>query len=208
MADTQEINTIWKELKQLATQTTAIEAEKERLIGWLTFYKNRAESVSNEISRRKESPELYPPAAGAGTIDDLIEETNKLNDLIKDVINDINNFDQPIEDIKESRSQLLFIVADTFGLDTLKKIRADIWKEMNNHNRLQHEAYKAQKERYEQCKHTFGFTPDDRAFIAHHKALNEAHIKFWNLLCDQLTMLCELITELDPSDEDFGLDEA
>ena len=207
MADTQEITTLWSELKRLDSETTIINKEKERIIGWLTYYKNRVESLEDEINRRKEFPERYPFAAGAGTIDDIIKETNSFNEEITNLEKTIADFDQPVEDIEESRQQLLFIVADKFGLETLKQMRTAVGKEMAKHNRLQHEAYEAQKERYENCKRTFGFTPDDRVFIAHHKNLNQTHIDKWISMCDQRTMLCELITALDPTDEDYGLDE-
>jgi hypothetical protein len=78
---------------------------------------------------------------------------------------------------------------------------------MAKHNRLQHEAYEAQKKRYENCKRKTGFTPDDRAFIALNKGLNEAHTDEWLALCDKRQQLCELIDALDPDDEDLGLDE-
>lgn len=193
---------MWTELNQLTAQEAAIEAEKERIIGWLNLYKNKVDNLNTEIARRKESPEMYPLAAGAGTIEDITKEITSFGEEIAKLEGEIADFNQPIEDIEESRNQLLFILTDK-----LKDMRTAIGKEMEKHNRLQHEAYKAQKERYENCKHKLGFTPDDRAFIAHYKSLNQTHIDKWILMCDQRTKLCEMIASLDPTDEDFGLDE-
>lgn len=207
MTDTQEITALWDELTKFDNKSNLIKAEKERLNGWLTFYKNRIGKLEDEIEDRKNSPEKYPLAAGAGTIEDVIKDINKFKEDITNLENQIADFDQPTEDVEESRDQLLFIIADKIGLEALKQMRTAVGKEMSKDCRLQHEAYQAQKERYEDCKRTFGFTPDDRAFIAHNKNKNQAHIDKWMKLCDQRNMLCELISALDPSDEDFGFDE-
>lgn len=207
MTDTQEITALWDELTKFDNKSNLIKAEKERLNGWLTFYKNRIGKLEDEIEDRKNSPEKYPLAAGAGTIEDVIKDINKFKEDITNLENQIADFDQPTEDVEESRDQLLFIIADKIGLEALKQMRTAVGKEMSKDCRLQHEAYQAQKERYEDCKRTFGFTPDDRAFIAHNKNLNQAHIDKWMKLCDQRNVLCELISALDPSDEDFGFDE-
>lgn len=195
------------ELNNFTAQINAIKAEKERNIAWLEYHKTRIDSLNSEIIRRTESPELYPLGAGAGTIDDVKREINSFKAEMSRLESEIADFDQPLEDIEESRHQTLFTLADKIGLETLKKERTAIGKEMAKHNRLQHEAYEAQKERYENCKKTFGFTPDDRSFIAYHKSLNEAHMDAWNKLCDKRHELCELIDALDPDDEDLGLDE-
>lgn len=207
MTDTQEITALWDELTKFDNKSNLIKAEKERLNGWLTFYKNRIGKLEDEIEDRKNSPEKYPLAAGAGTIEDVIKDINKFKEDITNLENQIADFDQPTEDVEESRDQLLFIIADKIGLEALKQMRTAVGKEMSKDCRLQHEAYQAQKERYEDCKRTFGFTPDDRAFIAHNKNKNQAHIDKWMKLCDQRNVLCELISALDPSDEDFGFDE-
>lgn len=207
MTDTQEITALWGELTKFDNESNLIKAEKERIMGYLNYSKDKVRAIEDEIERRKESPEKYPVAAGAGTIEYLIGELNLLKEYITSLENEIANFDQPMEDVEESRDQLLFIIADKIGLEALKQMRTIVGKEMSKDCRLQHEAYQAQKERYEECKRTFGFTPDDRAFISHNKNKNQAHIDKWMKLCDQRNVLCELISALDPSDEDFGFDE-
>jgi chromosome segregation ATPase len=188
-----EINNLRREYNNYTVQINAIKAKKEHLLGHIAY-------LNNEIENRNKFPERYPFGAGAGTIQDVKNEISTVEDEIADC-------EQPLEDLEESQHQLLFVMADKIGLDELKKQRTAVGKEMAKHNRLQHEAYEAQKERYENCKNTFGFTPDDRAFIAHHKALNEAHMDEWNRLGDKRQQLVEMIDALDPNDEDLGLDE-
>lgn len=207
IADELEMNDLRSQLSKLAAQISAIKAEKERVIKKIEERKNQIAGLIDEIKYRKESPELYPLGAGAGTISDVENEIALIEADISNLENEAAEFDQPIEDFEESRDQILFVMADKIGLETLKKQRTAIGKEMAKHNRLQHEAYKLQKERYEKCKRTTGFTPDDRAFIAHYKGLNEDHTDEWLELCDKRHKLCELIDALDPNDEDLGLDE-
>jgi hypothetical protein len=78
---------------------------------------------------------------------------------------------------------------------------------MSKYYRLQKEAYDLQKERYTECKKTFGFTPEDREFIAHHTNVNKEHWAEWDKLRINRDNLCELISVLDPDDQDHGFDE-
>ena len=202
-----EINGLRNELNKLAADIEGVKAEKARIMTWLDFYQRRVECANNEIADRMENPERYPLAAGAGTIEHLQKDIQSFMAEISRIENEIADFDQPIEDLEESRHQTLIALADKIGLEDLKKQRTAIGKEMAKHSRLQHEAYKTQKERYENCKNTFGFTPDDRKFIEYHKSLNAQHMDEWIRLCDKRHEICELIDALDPSDEDLGLDE-
>lgn len=207
IADELEMNDLRSQLSELAAQIKAIKAEKERVIKKIEERKNQIAGLIDEIKYRKESPELYPFGAGAGTISDVENQIELIETEVSTLEDEAADFDQPIEDFEETRHQVLFVMADKIGLDTLKMRRTAIGKEMAKHNRLQHEAYKLQKERYEKCKHKTGFTPDDRAYIAHHTGLNKDHTDEWLELCDKRHELCELIDALDPNDEDLGLDE-
>ena len=207
IADELEMNDLRSQLSELAAQIKAIKAEKERVMKKIVGHKDQIARLKDEIERRKESPELYPLGAGAGTIADVENDIESLETKVSTLEDEAADFDQPIEDFEETRHQVLFVMADKIGLETLKKQRTAIGKEMAKHNRLQHEAYKLQKERYEKCKRKTGFTPEDRAYIAHFKGLNEDHTDEWLELCDKRHELCELIDALDPNDEDLGLDE-
>lgn len=198
----QEITSLFIEVNNVTERKKALKGKKKANKDWLNFFYNRLEGLKGELSRRKENPERYPLAAGAGTIDDIIKSIAETEMAIEEIKNELEGMDQAIDDVDEERDQLLFVIADK-----LKEMRTAVGKEMAKHNRLQHEAYKAQKERYENCKRRFGFTPDDRAFIAHHKNNNQTHIDEWISLCDKRNMLCQIISALDPNDEDFGLDE-
>lgn len=195
------------QLTELDARIEAIKEKKDNVMAKIVRLKAEMSRMTDEIEDRKNYPRKYPVGAGAGTISDVEEQIDAIESEIQFLEEKAADYDQPIDDYEETRDQILYVMADMIGLEELKKQRTAIGKEMAKHNRLQHEAYEAQKKRYENCKRNTGFTPDDRAFIAHHKGLNEAHSDNWLRLCDKRQELCELIEALDPNDEDLGLDE-
>jgi hypothetical protein len=222
-------NAVTEQVEEMAARIAAIRKEKTRTleemrnavpqntlaIEQLEYY---ITSMKKEIEDRRENPLRYPIGAGAGTIEyversiqDYMNKIAYLRTQEKNAHLEIeersDEFDQEIDDVEETRDQLLHVIADKIGLENLKNERTLIGKEMSKYNRLQREAYELQKERYENCKSTFGFRPDDRDFIETHKALNEQYKNTWNELSRKRDQLCELIDTLDSADIDDGFDE-
>lgn len=178
-------------------------------------------SMKKEIGDREIHPEWYKVSAGAGTMEDLDKHikntTTALFNLQKDleIYNElVNEYDDrereatnTIEDLEDQRDDLLHQIADMIGLENLNNERKKIGKEMAKHFRIQRDSYELQKERYESCKRTFGFTPEDREFIAHHTGVKEEHQAIWERLRIRREELCELIDALDPNFVDHGYDE-
>ena len=211
---TEEMNDLRNQLSELVAQIMAIKTEKDRVAKKIVDRKNHVSRLNAEIEHRKQFPDMYPVGAGAGDISSVEEEIEIIEAEIAVLEDEAADFDQPIEDLEETRDQMMFIMADN-----LKEKRTAIGKEMSKHSRLQHEAYETQKARYKKCKELFEeknpgvefkykfLRQEDRDFIERHKELNEYHKDEWIKLCDQRHELCERIDELDPNDEDLGLDE-
>jgi predicted nucleic acid-binding Zn-ribbon protein len=214
MTVTEEMNDLRNQLSELVAQITSVNNEKDRIVKRIVDRKTCVSRLNDEINRRKEFPDMYPVGAGAGTVSDLEDEVEAIEAEISVLEDEAGDFNQPIEDLEESRDQIMFVMADK-----LKEERTAIGKEMSKHSCLQHEAYETQKDRYKKCKELFEKTnpgvefkykflrQEDRDFIERHKELNEYHKSEWIKLCDQRQELCERIDELDPNDEDLGFDE-
>jgi hypothetical protein len=207
------------ELSKLDAQIHAIKKEKETILKSLEDLKTRLYDIKEDIDNRRESPHLYPLDAGAGTIEDRMAAVAALEAAVERFTEKADECDQPIEDFEEDRNKVLFMMADAIGIDALRAERTRIGKEMAKMNRLQHDEYKVQKERYEACKAQFEknnpgmkfkynfLHPADRAFIESHKELNQSHLDEWSALCDQRQEICDIIEAYDPEDQDLGLDE-
>lgn len=95
------------------------------------------------------------------------------------------------------------------GYDTLAELRK-IWGiQASMHNVLQEKFYKMQKARYEHCKRGKKFfTPEDREFIEHFKALNEAHMDARWKAADCRELIADIIEAAFPEAPfDLGWDE-
>lgn len=178
-------------------------------------------SFRKEIGDRQIHPEWYKVAAGAGTLEHVmknIEDLEKTVETLKqeakqynERIEELGDYDREIhreiDDLEDHRNTILYAIASKIGLENLKNERRSVGKMMSKHYRIQKEVYNLQKERYEDCKNTFGFRPEDREFIERNVRLNQEHWTEWGKLCDKRNDLCELIEVLDPSDIDHGFDE-
>jgi chromosome segregation ATPase len=188
-------------------QVAMIKKEKDRILNHIQFRTSYVDSLRAEMEKQKQNPTSHHPGMGAPTVENMMREIQTIEAELSRLEASLDDLDQPLDDAEETRNQTLFIIADKIGLDNLRNERRTIGKQMAKHNRLQHEAYELQKERYENCKKTFGFTPDDRAFIDYHKNINKTHMDEWLKLSHEREEICELIDILDPNDQDAGFDE-
>ena len=140
---------------------------------------------------------------------DQIKEIKDRIEAIKNAleVNPEDDYDQAIEDLEQQLGWLRHGMATEIGLERLREERKNLGRAMRKFNRLQKEHYDIQKERYEDCKKTFGFTEVDRVFIAYHKGMNEFYKAEWAKFQERREEICELIEELDPEDPDLGWDE-
>jgi hypothetical protein len=152
------------------------------------------DSIMDEIQRLEEHIEM---------VDEYITDLNNHNAKVKETNAE---FDQAIFHAEDDWHDLKYLIADNIGIDNLRHMRnhTDGW--MDFYNKIQHEAYKAQKERYETCKRKTGFKPGDRDFINLHKEVNQDMIDKWINLSYYRDSLCELIEMLDSNDPDLGTD--
>lgn len=128
-------------------------------------------------------------------IDTFNEETMKIK-LFLDILavrRSIKNVEEAIQDTEneedlaelaeeyETLTDMVDFLGWQFGLlmgyDALAEMRKFWGVQTSMHNVLQERHYKAQKERYEDCKRGKKyFAPEDRTFIEQNKALNELHM--------------------------------
>lgn len=225
--NTADVMDLRKQISELNAQLKKIKDEKEESLKksytaidaipkMIEELEKNINSLKKEIGDRRIHPEWYKVSAGAGTLEHVVknirEHENRINELKKEF--DYHNaclretdFDQAIEDIDEQREQLLYTIANMIGLENLKNERRSVGKMMSKHYRLQKEAYTLQKERYENCRNTFGFTPEDREFIAHHTRVKDENQEAHDKLLEKRNELTELIELLDSDDQDHGFDE-
>ena len=102
---------------------------------------------------------------------------------VEDAIQDTDNEDDLAElaGEHETLTDMVDFLGWQFGLlmgyDFLAQMRKSWGIQISMHNVLQERYYKAQKERYEDCKRKKKyFTPEDRSFIEQNKTLNELHM--------------------------------
>lgn len=225
--NTPEVAELRKQVSEVNEQLKRIKSEKElslkesydaviEIPKTIEELEKNINSLKKEIGDRQIHPEWFKVSAGAGTLAHVVKNIRDNQKRIEDLKRDMdhhnelirqNEFDEAIEDLEEERERLLYTVADMIGLENLKNERRSIGKSMTKHYRLQKEAYSLQKERYENCKNTFGFTPEDREFIAHHTRVKDEHQAAHDKLRTKRDEICELIDLLDPNDQDHGFDE-
>lgn len=200
----------------IADTKLAIERTEEKVKG----LKNNIFSMKKEIGDRGIHPEWYKVSAGAGTMEDLEtsmkRDTVSLYNLQKDLeiyrelIADYEDREREatntIQDLKDQCDDVLHQIATTVGLENLRNARTQLGRDMKKKYLQQKEEYDLQKQRYEECKHTFGFTPEDRKFIDHHTSMNEKYKAQWVKMSEQYEELSDMIKMLDPHDVDHGYD--
>jgi hypothetical protein len=157
-------------------------------------YPEDKDSIMDEIQSLEEHLDM---------VNEYIDDLEKHNAKVEETNAE---FEQAISHAEDDWHDLKYLIADWVGIDNLRMMRnhTDGW--MDFYNKIQHEAYKAQKQRYETCKRKTGFKAGDRDFINLHKEVNQDMIDKWINLSYYRDSLCELIEMLDPSDPDLGTD--
>lgn len=111
-----------------------------------------------------------------------------------------------LEDLLEVANWELGIIV---GYDTLFAIRTLWGLQASKYNRLQEAAYKAQKERYVNCRYTLNhFTREDREFIRINKESNEMYMSMQHACEDCRATISDIIDAAFPNAPyDDGYDE-
>lgn len=188
------------ELTSFANCIDSINAMNEASAKHIQYLTDEQFRLKKEIRDRQDTSINYPIGSDTITIDDYKGQLRPIERSVEEIVDET-------EERTNDRDEKMIILAHMIGLANLNYIRKQVGKHMSKHMRLQYESYNLQKERYENCKKTFGFTKDDRTFIAEHKACNMNEKLEWTKLSFIRERICELIDTIDPDYEDDGIDE-
>ena len=139
---------------------------------------------------------------------EYVEEQDDYSQAIYELEDDIDKIEFVIDCMKDDYRRLYNEIHPE-ELPTLIKHRQEITEEMDKMMVEQHQHYKAQKKRFEECKlkygrnHTRFFPKYDQDFISEHRSANEACIDKWLALHDFRQELTRNVELLDPNDPDY-----
>jgi hypothetical protein len=193
---------------QVVATLTKMNPQQEFLSVQQSFH-----DMLSELDRKRQQLEALKQAKiAAGSFPllggDLVKQEDDYSQAIEELEDDIDKIEFVIECMKEDYRRLYNEIHPE-KLPTLRQQRQEITEEMDKMMVEQHEHYKLQKARFEECKlkygrnHTRFFPKHDQDFISEHRGANEACIDRWLDLHGYRQSLTHEIEQLDPNDPDY-----